>query len=112
MKYPIIAAMAVTLFASGCTRKAEGQTVAVVNGHGQRVTRSVTFVVTAPLVPKTTLREPRLGEVIGFGGDRRPLTVERKALVTPHAVRQQRMRKLTGELEKRVIRLHKRDAPR
>lgn len=32
MKYPIIAAVAVAVLASGCQRKAEGQTVAVVNG--------------------------------------------------------------------------------
>src|SRR5690242_9094487 len=33
VKYRIIAAMALTAMNSGCTRKAEGQTVAVVNGQ-------------------------------------------------------------------------------
>ena len=33
MRYQIVAAIAVALVASGCTRKAEGQTVAVVNGE-------------------------------------------------------------------------------
>ena len=46
--------------------------VAVVNGHGQRVTQSVTFIVSAPLTPKTSLRQPRLGDVLGFGDDARP----------------------------------------
>lgn len=32
MKYTVVAAVAVCIFASGCQRKAEGQTVAVVNG--------------------------------------------------------------------------------
>jgi hypothetical protein len=78
--------------------------VAVVNGHGQRVTQSVTFVVSAPLTPKASLHQPRLGDVLGFGDDARPAKVARKALVTPHAVRRDRMRQLSGELERRTIR--------
>lgn len=85
--------------------------VAVVNGHGQRVTQSVTFIVSAPLTPKTSLRQPRLGDVLGFGDDARPAAVARKALVTPHAVRRDRMRKLSGELERRTIRFSGRAEP-
>ena len=85
--------------------------VAVVNGHGQQVTQSVTFIVSAPLTPKASLRQPRLGDVLGFGDDRRPGAVARKGLVTPQAIRRDRLRKLSAQLEGRAIRFSRRARP-
>lgn len=67
MKYSIIAVVAVSVLASGCNRKAEGQTVAVVNGDEITVP-DLNFAVNQAKVPegadKTQVRNQILQQLV------------------------------------------------
>ena len=57
--------------------------VAVVNGLGQRVTKSVSFLASAPLQPKDKFKQPRLEDLLGRVEGPTPTKLAKKALVTP-----------------------------
>jgi hypothetical protein len=77
---------------------------AVVNGHGQRVTSSVTFLVSPPLTTKEAARQPRLADVFGPPPDARPRVLAGKALLTPRALRQEHITQVKRDLATRTIR--------
>ena len=79
--------------------------VAVVNGRGQRVAHSVSFLASAPLTPKIEISQPRLGDLnLRREPGPVPIKPEKKALVTPHAVRQKRLAEMTRRLAARAVR--------
>ncbi len=72
MKYCILAAVAVSVLASGCTRKAEGQTVAVVNG--QEITApDLNFALEQAKVPEGANKDAARAQVLQQLVDRRLL---------------------------------------
>ena len=72
MKYPIIAVVALTVIASGCTRKAEGQTVAVVNGE-EITAPDLNFALSQAKVPDGTPKDTARNQVLQQLVDRRLL---------------------------------------
>lgn len=63
MKYPIIAVAAVAIVASGCQRKAEGQTVAVVNGDEITVP-DLNFALDQAKVPESADKKAARNQVL------------------------------------------------
>jgi hypothetical protein len=86
--------------------------VAVVNGRGQRVTKSVSFLASAPLRVKEKIRQPRLEDILGRSHAKPPVKVAKKALVTPAAVRKQRLKLAKERIATRAVRFPELEEPR
>lgn len=77
VKYSIIAAVAVACIASGCTKKAEGQTVAVVNGEEITVP-DLNFALNLAKVPEGTDKDKARSQILQQLVDRRLLAEQAK----------------------------------
>lgn len=77
VKYSIIAAIAVACVASGCTKKAEGQTVAVVNGEEITVP-DLNFALDQAKVPEGADKDKARAQVLQQLVDRRLLAEQAK----------------------------------
>jgi EpsD family peptidyl-prolyl cis-trans isomerase len=77
VKYPIIAVIAVAFLASGCTKKAEGQTVAVVNGEEITVP-DLNFALDLAKVPEGADKDKARAQVLQQLVDRRLLAEQAK----------------------------------
>ena len=71
MKYRILAAISLAVLATGCTRKAEGQTVAVVNGEEITVP-DLNFALELAKVPDTADKNTARSQVLQQLVDRPP----------------------------------------
>lgn len=93
MQYRIVAAIAVSILASGCNRKAEGQTVAVVNG--QEITApDLNFAFQQAKVPEGANKDAARSQVLQQLVDRRLLAEQaRKEGIdkTPEYLNRQRL---------------------
>jgi hypothetical protein len=78
--------------------------VAIVNGRVKHITKSVTFLVSEPLMPKATSKQPRLEDIFGRLPDEKPLRIKKKLMVTPRIRRKASIKQFKSDLRKRQIR--------
>ncbi len=96
MKYRILAAIAVSVFASACNRKPEGQTVAVVNGD-EITAPDLNFALDQAKVPESADKNAARAQVLEQLVDKRLLARPTATLSLEAQQRRELKQKMFGD---------------